>query len=158
MCSHRRMDPSGPLAPVAPTGTWWKALELHLGWNLWTAYRDSICSLTGRGRDRPAPLAGLWLWSSAPGGERGSEEFSPHSGCLGTKSGDWKLVSEGVPAGESQRLEGASGELSGSCASHRKSGLRKAQRAGGVMTFLPPLPGPGCWMDAMFVDSFALTH
>ena len=24
-------------------------------------YRDSICSLTGRGQDRPAPLAGLWL-------------------------------------------------------------------------------------------------
>ena len=28
--------PSGPPAPVAPTGTWWKALELHLGWNQWT--------------------------------------------------------------------------------------------------------------------------
>ena len=63
------------------------------------------------------------------------------------------MVSEGAPAGESQRIEGASGELSGSCASNRKSGLRKAQRAGGVMTFLPPLPGPGCRMDAMFVDS-----
>ena len=70
-----------------------------------------------------------WLWSSAPGGELGSEEFSPHSGCLGTKSGAWALISEGVTAGESQRTEGASGRISGSCTSNRKSGLRKEQRA-----------------------------
>lgn len=84
---HRRMDPSGPPGPVAPTGTWWEALSFTWDGISGQTYRDSICYLTGRGQDRPARLAGLWLallWSSAPGGERGSEEFSPHSGCLGT--------------------------------------------------------------------------
>ena len=130
MCSHRRMDlqvpqPQWPLQ--VPGGRPWSFTWDGISGQ---TYRDSMCYLSGK--DRPESLAGLRLalaLEQCPRRRIRVRGIQSSLGCLGTKSGAWALVSEGVTAGESQRIEGASGKISGSCTSNRKSGLRKEQRA-----------------------------
>lgn len=63
------------------------------------------------------------------------------------------LASKGATAGESQGIErGLQEDLRALCVKQQSQVFGRYKELQGVTTFLPPLPGPVCWVDTVFVD------